>query len=801
MDLSEYAPRREGSDGRYRLIEEAIGFLVRGHAREAQQTIERAIEEFVAVGDAQGEYRARAKAAIVYRQTNELDRAEEQSRLAITYYDTHPEPSFHATAALELGQVLYARGDLSGALTVYGNALAALGEPSSGEPKTLPQLRAFLEDCAANVHSVREEFEEAVRLRRRALPTFEAQGLRIDSVIGWANLALDHLNMDDLDGARLSVRRANDLVEKLNHVESQAQVALVAGLCHAQQLRFERPSQPDQYLEMARGQLWRAISRFDQIDRPLQAVEARLALADLEIEFGDAAEGAHLIRAAARRLPLLEQCTSPFERALRSRLDTLRMKHATREFQVSGMGDVIPKELLNAPGVQISSSESPWVPAFHRARAFSAAAPEDMYPFYWAASDSERALVEVERLKSIDLIRLLQRQRGQRDESAFAEAKAAIDIGGQQLAIRPAHTSALREAFVDYYCCDGRILAFLERAGEPVRVFPIAVSAEQVAKTVADLRTAFDGGGARLGIVRNQPFRVKTDALDEMGRALLPFRHELAAATMVCIFPSGPLCHFPFHAVRDKGTPLIATHAVAYGLSRRVLAAARTKHGVPATGTPRPRSALVVSVPAATERHPELFFGDGDFLADLGVAAHGLETPGESIVVQVLKEMQVPDLLQFNCHGVFSTADPLDSALIMSDGVQWPSRVTGPTTVEDPTRLTARRIFPLQLRASTVVLRACSSGVTRVRAGDEQEGLLRAFVNTGVASSIVTRWKVDVESSRELIHRMYTYWLRERLPKVVALQKAQLDLLTHAGCPYYQHPYHWAPFVLIGDWW
>ena len=90
--------------------------------------------------------------------------------------------------------------------------------------------------------------------------------------------------------------------------------------------------------------------------------------------------------------------------------------------------------------------------------------------------------------------------------------------------------------------------------------------------------------------------------------------------------------------------------------------------------------------------------------------------------------------------------------------------------------------------------------MTNIRVGDEHEGLLRAFVNSGVATCIVARWKIDAHSSRELIRRFYRAWLVEKLPKGIAFQQAQQEMLRDERA-YWHHPFHWASLKMVGDWW
>ena len=374
---------------------------------------------------------------------------------------------------------------------------------------------------------------------------------------------------------------------------------------------------------------------------------------------------------------------------------------------------------------------------------------------------------------------------------------------GKEVAVHPVRVGALREVFVDFFVADEESLVFVEHADQRLSCTRLPVGAAEIAGVVEAMRRDFDGAPGRLGIIRDRPERVSMAAVDALGRRLLPFADELRDADVVCIFPHGPLHNFPLQAVRLGDGRLLAERcAVVSGLSRRLLAVARAARGAEPGVPRRPASALVVAVPAAGERNPEAFHGDGAFLAGLGLAVTELTTPAETTVARVVEAMAEVDLVHFNCHGMFSAELPLEAALMMSDGLEGPR---APADLLDPgsaKRLSARRLLPCRLRADTAVLRACSSGVTNVRVGDEVEGLLRALTHAGVGSALVSRWKIDVLSSQELVRAMYRAWLgREGVGKAVALQQAQLSFLGHQEHEYYRHPYHWAPFTFVGDWW
>jgi CHAT domain-containing protein len=63
---------------------------------------------------------------------------------------------------------------------------------------------------------------------------------------------------------------------------------------------------------------------------------------------------------------------------------------------------------------------------------------------------------------------------------------------------------------------------------------------------------------------------------------------------------------------------------------------------------------------------------------------------------------------------------------------------------------------------------------------------------------VASLWNVHKGSSQLLLDRFYEQWLQtgRRVSRWKAMQAAQLSLLRGE----YSHPYHWAAFVVVGDW-
>ncbi len=92
-----------------------------------------------------------------------------------------------------------------------------------------------------------------------------------------------------------------------------------------------------------------------------------------------------------------------------------------------------------------------------------------------------------------------------------------------------------------------------------------------------------------------------------------------------------------------------------------------------------------------------------------------------------------------------------------------------------------------------LVLSACQTA-----AGDKRAalGLAGVAVRAGARSTLATLWFVSDEGTTELMTQFYRQ-LDASTTKAEALRRAQLSLLKD---PILNHPYYWAPYVMVGNW-
>lgn len=106
-------------------------------------------------------------------------------------------------------------------------------------------------------------------------------------------------------------------------------------------------------------------------------------------------------------------------------------------------------------------------------------------------------------------------------------------------------------------------------------------------------------------------------------------------------------------------------------------------------------------------------------------------------------------------------------------------------------------IYNCNLNSKLAILTACETGKPSYQAGEGMISLAHAFNYAGSESILTSLWKIDEQSSAEIIELFYDYLLKG-LPKDEALQKAKLDYLISEEGRKLQ-PEYWAGLILMGN--
>ena len=140
--------------------------------------------------------------------------------------------------------------------------------------------------------------------------------------------------------------------------------------------------------------------------------------------------------------------------------------------------------------------------------------------------------------------------------------------------------------------------------------------------------------------------------------------------------------------------------------------------------------------------------------------------------------------LHFAAHGLVDERQPELSGLFLT-----------PRSRNDDGLLQVYEIFNLSLQADLVVLSACDTGLGKLVASEGLVGLTRAFLYAGAPSVVVSLWRVRDDTAPDLMVGFYEDL--DRLgDKSEALRQAKLAMIRKGE---HAHPYHWAPFILVGN--
>ncbi|MCC0178295.1 CHAT domain-containing protein [Waterburya agarophytonicola K14] len=159
---------------------------------------------------------------------------------------------------------------------------------------------------------------------------------------------------------------------------------------------------------------------------------------------------------------------------------------------------------------------------------------------------------------------------------------------------------------------------------------------------------------------------------------------------------------------------------------------------------------------------------------------------------QTLKATTEAPILHLATHGQFSSK--AEETFILT----WDDRID---INELEQLLKVREETPKLIPIELLVLSACQTAQ-----GDDKAalGIAGIALKSGARSTIGTLWSVADESTALLIDRVYKQIALAKPNEVIApqnkaqiLRQAQLELIQSEQ---FNHPYYWAPFVLVGNW-
>ncbi|HXI93630.1 MAG TPA: CHAT domain-containing protein [Blastocatellia bacterium] len=375
----------------------------------------------------------------------------------------------------------------------------------------------------------------------------------------------------------------------------------------------------------------------------------------------------------------------------------------------------------------------------------------------------------------------------QRSEAPVIQAEDLVAL------LPDAHT-----ALLEYVVTEDKTYLFVITRAADVQVYTVPISRDELTKQIEGLRQQLAD--------RDLGFRAAARGLYQL--LLKPAEAQLRSKTNLIIAPDATLWDLPFQAlITGANRFLIESAAISYAPSltalREMTKRRKNQSGNSASttllalGNPllgkaetigraelKPRDERLNRLPEAEQEVMALrqLYGTSRSKVYIGVEARE---------DRVKREAGQARILHFATHGMLNNASPMYSHLALAEG-----------GANEDGLLEAWELMQLDLKADLAVLSACETARGHIGAGEGMIGLSWAMFIAGVPSIVVSQWKVESASTRDLMVDFHRSLISQpgtgkaKSTKTDALRQAALKLMKN---PETRHPFYWAGFVLVGD--
>ncbi len=278
----------------------------------------------------------------------------------------------------------------------------------------------------------------------------------------------------------------------------------------------------------------------------------------------------------------------------------------------------------------------------------------------------------------------------------------------------------------------------------------------------------------------------------EVYNAILKNPLQKMDATDLTIITDGLLNYIPFDALNTtnlEDSYLLKTHSISYASSATLLQEQskietdkKTKLLIFA---PKFNGTSTSINHERTDMAP-LLYNERE-AQDIAQYFHGKVYKGKNAsIANFKKEVSAYNLIHFATHASANDAFPDYSYLAFSND----STNTNLLYVKD--------LYNYDIKADLVTLSACETGIGKLQKGEGMLSLARAFNYAGVPAIVTTLWKINDQSTSEIMEYFYEN-LYNGLSKKEALRHAKLTYLELNEDPLLKHPYYWSGIVLTGN--
>ena len=260
-------------------------------------------------------------------------------------------------------------------------------------------------------------------------------------------------------------------------------------------------------------------------------------------------------------------------------------------------------------------------------------------------------------------------------------------------------------------------------------------------------------------------------------RPILADLHQSDTKTLVFV-PDGMLRNIPLGALYDGKQYLIENYSLALTPGLQLLAPRSLKETKLKT--------LAAGITKSRQGFAALNYVDSE-LSKIKATFDGVVLVDREFTSQTLKqEIQSSDypIVHIATHGKFSSS--VENTFLLA----WDDKLN----ISQLNSILQTRSFKQENAIELLVLSACETATGDKRAA---LGLAGMAVRAGARSTLATLWSVNDRATTKLMSDFYHELSDKHLTKADAVRQAQLSLLHSRG---YEHPFYWAPYVLLGNW-
>ena len=259
-----------------------------------------------------------------------------------------------------------------------------------------------------------------------------------------------------------------------------------------------------------------------------------------------------------------------------------------------------------------------------------------------------------------------------------------------------------------------------------------------------------------------------------------PIEAHIPSNGRLIIVPYGLLHTLPFHALQNDTGYLIERCEVAYLPAAAMLSLQQQR---PTKSSASARREHILALGHSHGGQLPFALQEAQSVASLFGARPYLDT--QATIERLSGASDSYRIIHIAAHGQNRADAPDFSYLQLADG-----------------QLSMVDVFNLDLPAELITLSGCETGLAVIGGGDELLGLGRGFLYAGARSLLMSLWRVEDASTAQLMGLFYEALLSGQ-SRAGALRSAQRAFLKTgregSGHRFWQHPYFWAPFRLLGD--